>query len=91
MDVAPELGASGPEWAVAVLLVAVAALAYHLFALRTDLRAEREVMHASAAAGLVEDLQLSGPPDADFEAVTVALRADLPAGFTLRVVRAAHR
>jgi hypothetical protein len=42
---------------------------------------------AAAAVEATEELVISGPPGADFDAVNATLRERLPAGFSMRVVR----
>jgi hypothetical protein len=38
-----------------------------------------------AADQAVEELEILGPPDADFEAVNATIRSSLPKGFQLRI------
>lgn len=89
----------GTSLAFGFLVVALVGLAYHLFVLRADLRLvpaahPAEVTVPRTPTGTqtapighaVEELEVSGPPGADFASVNAALRERLPEGFELRIV-----
>lgn len=85
--------------AIGVLIVALVGLGYHLMVMRSDLRvapvadttddlapATQAVPIVGPAQHTVEELEISGPLDADFTALNAALRERLPEGFELRVI-----
>jgi hypothetical protein len=78
------------SWALAVLIVAAVALAYHLYCLRADLLVARTVAppepHAEDAGRAVETIEISAPEGADFKVLNAAIRTELPEGYELRVV-----
>ena len=93
--VAVEAGqAEDSAWAFGALLVAAIVLSYHLVTLRSDLLIVAAAESVASAvpvhpAGAVEELEITGPPDADFEALNASVRSRLPQGYELRVVRKA--
>ena len=77
--------AEDSAWVFGALLVAAVVLSYHLVALRTDLAIVAATGTTSPATptpagGAVEELEISGPPDADFEALNASVRSQLPEG-----------
>jgi hypothetical protein len=80
------------SWAPAVLIVATVVLAYHLYCLRADLVIARGVEAPAApappmeGARVVETIEISAPPGADFKVLNAAIRTELPEGYDLRVV-----
>lgn len=80
------------SWAPAVLVVASVVLAYHLYCLRADMVIARslEVPAASVPAvegtRVVETIEISAPPGADFKVLNAAIRTELPEGYDLRVL-----
>ncbi len=81
-------------WGISVLVVASVVLAYHLLALRSDLRvaaAAAEIAALSeAAAGapdrVVETVVIMAPAGADFRVLNAAIRSELPDGYVMRVL-----
>jgi hypothetical protein len=76
-------------WAIGGISVALVVLGYHLLTLRSDERVAAAARPAEsepvAADQAVEELEILGPPDADFEAVNATIRSSLPKGFQLRI------
>lgn len=77
---------------VSVTLVALVVIAYHLLALRADVRLVRDA-EAEEAEGVrterpttSQQVRIDGPVDVDWEAVIATLRDRLPSGFELHVV-----
>jgi hypothetical protein len=77
-------------WPASVLVVAGSVLAYHLFALRSDMRLARRAETPSdggeAVERATETIQISAPAGADFKVLNAAIRTELPEGYRLRVI-----
>jgi len=78
------------SWALAVLIVSVMVLAYHLWCLRADLLVaqalETPTTEAEEDSRVIETIEISAPAGADFKVLNAAIRTELPDGFELRVV-----
>ena len=79
------------SWSLAVLIVASAVLAYHLYVLRSDVLVARvteaPVATAVEVAQAVETIEIRGPVGADFTVLNAAIRSELPEDFELRVIQ----
>jgi hypothetical protein len=93
-----EVEASSVTFATAVLVVGAGVLVCHAILLAADLRltsaaalparqpSALEPAGTLARDAATEQLEISGPPDADFEALNAGLAAHLPRGYRMRVI-----
>jgi len=85
-------------WGISVLVVASVVLAYHLLALRSDLRVAAAAGEVAALTGLtggtvdraVETVVITAPAGADFRILNAAICSELPEGYAMRILPGAE-